>query len=147
VPQALGVVPVRVRVLRRDLLLPPFQQRGLAPAGDARPRIAVPIVLHNLLDRPRDAPRQTAIGFGMLTWVLLIFLAGAADRVDVLFGFAYATEIWVYRVLAVVLPPVAGAIAYRVCRELQRGEQVEHVRTRARQEAEAAHGAVSTWSR
>ena len=37
---------------------------------------------HNLLDRPRDAPVRTAIGVGMISWVVLVFLAGAADRVE-----------------------------------------------------------------
>ena len=32
---------------------------------------------HNLLDRPRDAPVRTAIGVGMVSWVFLVFLAGA----------------------------------------------------------------------
>src|SRR5205823_427594 len=31
---------------------------------------------HNLLDRPRDAPWRTAIGFAFFTWVFLVFLAG-----------------------------------------------------------------------
>jgi hopene-associated glycosyltransferase HpnB len=37
-----------------------------------------------------------------------------------------------------VAPPVAAAIAYWVCRELQAGERVEHERKRAEHEAEAA---------
>jgi ubiquinol-cytochrome c reductase cytochrome b subunit len=86
---------------------------------------------HNLLDRPRDAPRRTAIGVAMVVWVVLVFMAGSADRVDVLFGIAYTTQIWVYRVLVFVGPPIAAAIAYRVCRELQAGERVEAVRNAA----------------
>jgi ubiquinol-cytochrome c reductase cytochrome b subunit len=83
---------------------------------------------HNLLDRPRDAPRRTAIGVAMVVWVVLVFMAGSADRVDVLFGIAYTTQIWVYRVLVFVGPPIAAAIAYRVCKELQAGERVEAAR-------------------
>ena len=41
---------------------------------------------HNLLDRPRDAPVRTGVGVGMISWVVLVFLAGGSDRVDVLFG-------------------------------------------------------------
>jgi ubiquinol-cytochrome c reductase cytochrome b subunit len=61
---------------------------------------------HNLLDRPRDAPMRTAIGVGMATWVVLVFVG----------------------------PVVAGAIAYRACVELKAGEAVERERERAEAE-------------
>jgi ubiquinol-cytochrome c reductase cytochrome b subunit len=92
---------------------------------------------HNVLDRPRDAPWRTAIGVGVFTWVSLIFLAGAADRVQVLLDLSYIGQIWFYRVVVWVGPVLAGAVAYRVCVELQKGEQVERERRRA--EAEARH--------
>jgi ubiquinol-cytochrome c reductase cytochrome b subunit len=92
---------------------------------------------HNLLDRPRDAPVRTAIGFALLVWVLDVFLAGASDRVDVMFGISYAAQLWVYRVLFFVAPPVVGLIAYRVCVELEKGERVERERERAEGEADA----------
>src|SRR6185437_16375665 len=69
---------------------------------------------HNLLDRPRDAPWRTAIGVGVVTWVFLVFVAGSADRADVLFNLSYSAQIWVYRVLVFVLPPVMAAVTYRV---------------------------------
>ncbi len=92
---------------------------------------------HNLLDRPRDAPLRTAIGLGVLTWVFLIFLAGASDRVYVLFNLSYGWQIWVYRVLSIVGPFVVAGVAYRMCLELQRIERVEHRRARALEEAKA----------
>jgi ubiquinol-cytochrome c reductase cytochrome b subunit len=92
---------------------------------------------HNVLDRPRDAPWRTAIGVGVFTWISLVFLAGASDRVTVMFDLSYIGQIWFYRVLVWVGPFVAGLIAYRVCIELQRGERVEHERKLA--EAEAGH--------
>jgi ubiquinol-cytochrome c reductase cytochrome b subunit len=92
---------------------------------------------HNLLDRPRDAPGRTAVGFGVLTWVLLVFLAGASDRVFVSFGLSYSTQIWVYRVAALVGPFVAAFVAYRVCLGLQAGERVAHDRRRALEQAGA----------
>jgi len=83
---------------------------------------------HNVLDRPRDAPRRTAIGVAMIVWVVLVFAAGSADRVDVLFGITYVSQIWVYRVLVFVGPAVGAVIAYRICKELQAGEPVEAAR-------------------
>ena len=91
---------------------------------------------HNVLDRPRDAPWRTAIGFAVLAWVFMIFLAGSADRIDVLFDLPYTAQIFVYRIVIWIAPVVVGVIAYRVCTELQAGERVERDRGRARREAE-----------
>jgi ubiquinol-cytochrome c reductase cytochrome b subunit len=93
---------------------------------------------HNLLDRPRDAPVRTGIGVGMITWVVLVFLAGGADRVFILFGISYTAQIWVYRVIVFVLPVVFGWIAWWLCRALQETERVVHERHEAEAEARLA---------
>jgi quinol---cytochrome-c reductase cytochrome b subunit len=93
---------------------------------------------HNLLDRPRDAPVRTGIGVGMVTWVVLIFFAGASDRVYVTFGLDYAAQIWFYRVAIWVLPVLFGFVAWRVCKELQSGEKVVADRQEAEAEARLA---------
>ena len=80
---------------------------------------------HNLLDRPRDAPWRTAIGAAFFTWIFVVFLAGAADRMFVLFGLSYDAQVWAFRVLVWVLPVVALLVTKRVCEELLRGEVVE----------------------
>jgi len=80
---------------------------------------------HNLLDRPRDAPWRTAIGVAFFTWILVVFVAGAADRMFVLFGLSYEGQVWAFRVLVWVLPVVALFVTKRVCEELLRGEVVE----------------------
>jgi ubiquinol-cytochrome c reductase cytochrome b subunit len=80
---------------------------------------------HNLLDRPRDAPWRTAIGVAFFTWIFVVFLAGAADRMFVLFGLSYEGQVWAFRVLVWVLPVVALFVTKRVCDELLRGEIVE----------------------
>jgi quinol---cytochrome-c reductase cytochrome b subunit len=93
---------------------------------------------HNLVDRPRDAPVRTAIGVAMIVWVVLVFVAGSADRIYVLFNISYATQIWIFRVLVFVAPAVCGAIAFRTCKELQAGESVEEDRHTAEAEARLA---------
>ena len=93
---------------------------------------------HNLLDRPRDAPWRTAIGVALLSWVFLVFVAGSADRVTVLFGISYTAQIWVYRVLVWVVPLVALVITLRVCKELREGELVERRRKAAETSARSA---------
>ena len=92
---------------------------------------------HNLADRPRDAPLRTAIGLGVFAWVSMVFVAGGLDRVDVAFGLDYTSLIWVFRFAIWVVPVVVGVIAYRVCVELQRGEEMEHRRKRAEHRAKA----------
>ena len=95
---------------------------------------------HNLLDRPRDAPLRTAIGYAVMSLVFLVFLAGSADRVDVMFGLSYSAQIWLYRVLFVAGPVIAALLAYRTCVELQRGESLERRQKLAERAARAARG-------
>jgi ubiquinol-cytochrome c reductase cytochrome b subunit len=93
---------------------------------------------HNLLDRPRDAPWRTAIGVGFFVWIFMVFVAGAADRLFVLFALSYSGQIWVYRVLVWVLPIVAAVVTKRVCEELATGEQVARRRKAAEAQAPAS---------
>jgi ubiquinol-cytochrome c reductase cytochrome b subunit len=90
--------------------------------------------MHNLLDRPRDAPGRTGFGLGFLTWVVLVFFAGSSDRLFVFLGLGYVTQIWFWRFAVWVLPVVVGVGAYRACRALQRFEAIERTR-----ENELAH--------
>jgi ubiquinol-cytochrome c reductase cytochrome b subunit len=89
----------------------------------------------NLLDRPRDAPWRTALGAAFFTWVFVIFLAGASDRVFVSFGISYEAQIWVYRALLFVLPVVALLVTRRFALALQDSDR--QARTRREAEAEA----------
>jgi ubiquinol-cytochrome c reductase cytochrome b subunit len=93
---------------------------------------------HNVLERPRDNPRRTAVGVGVVSWVLLVFVAGSSDRVNLVFGLSYVGQIWFYRVFVLVGPVLFGAIAYWVCKELQKGERVERDRHNAEAEARLA---------
>ena len=96
---------------------------------------------HNLLDRPRDAPVRTGIGVGWVTFVVLIFFAGASDRVYVTFGLGYIPQIWFYRVAIWVLPALFGFVTWWVCKELQAGETVLTERHEAEAEARLAESA------
>jgi len=93
---------------------------------------------HNLLERPRDNPMRTAVGIGMATWVLLVFIAGSSDRVYVWLNVSYTSQIEIYRVLVFVIPLLASAIAHRVCEELVAGEKVEADEHAAEAEARLA---------
>jgi ubiquinol-cytochrome c reductase cytochrome b subunit len=102
----------------------------------AERRVTGDYAFHNLLDRPRDSPWRTAFGAALVTWVFLIFFAGAGDRIFVTFGLSYSLQIWIFRVLVVFAPIVVLIVTKRVCDELRAGERVEADRKSA--EAEAA---------
>jgi ubiquinol-cytochrome c reductase cytochrome b subunit len=93
---------------------------------------------HNLLERPRDNPRRTAIGVGVVSWVFIVFVGGSSDRVYVLFDLPYTSQIWVYRIVVWIVPLVAAAITYQICEELQAGEKVEREQHEAEAEARLA---------
>ena len=93
---------------------------------------------HNLLDRPRDAPWRTAIGAAVWVWVVLVFLAGSADRVLVWLGLSYELQITLYRIAVFVVPLAVLFIVHRFCLALQRAEQIARERKLAEEEAERA---------
>jgi len=106
----------------------PWAERRLT--GDRR--------LHNLLDRPRDAPLRTGLGAGFLAWVFLVFISGSADRMTVLFGLPYEQLLKAFTVAVLVVPFVVFLLVWRACVELGGAEEVEHEREAAEAEARAA---------
>ena len=93
---------------------------------------------HNVLERPRDNPRRTAIGLWVVSWVFLVFVAGASDRVNVMFDLSYTSQIWFYRVFIWVGPTIIAFVAYRVCKELQASEKTKHEQHKAEARARLA---------
>jgi quinol---cytochrome-c reductase cytochrome b subunit len=92
--------------------------------------------VHNLLDRPREAPTRTAFGVAFLSWILLVFVFGAADRLYVLFGASYETLLTVFRIAIQVLLAILFVLTRRLCRELERSDGIERERQGAVREAE-----------
>jgi ubiquinol-cytochrome c reductase cytochrome b subunit len=91
------------------LYLWPWLERRIA--GDRR--------RHDLLDRPRDKPWRTALGAAFFSWVAIIFIAGAADRILVSVGFGYQGQVWFFRIAALVVPFFVFLVTRRVCEELR----------------------------
>jgi ubiquinol-cytochrome c reductase cytochrome b subunit len=94
------------------LYLWPWAERRIA--GDRR--------RHDLLDRPRDRPWRTALGAAFFSWVAIIFIAGAADRILVSVGFGYEGQVWFFRVAAFVVPFIVFLVTRRICEELKATE-------------------------
>jgi ubiquinol-cytochrome c reductase cytochrome b subunit len=145
---ALRLVPsFDVVIANRTVVPNPFWGGALFPLVVMLAMLAWPWVerrvtgdrrVHNVLDRPRDAPWRTGIGAGFLTWVFLVFFAGSADRANVWLGISYVGQIWAYRVMVFVAPIVVMLVTRWACLALQRAEAIEKEQERAEEEARAA---------
>ena len=100
--------------------------------------------VHNLADRPRHAPSRTAFGVAFLAWVFLIFAFGAADRLFVLFGLSYNTQLYVFRIGIWIVPAVLFFVTRRLCHGLQAADLAEARHGAALAEAERRRAAVGT---
>jgi ubiquinol-cytochrome c reductase cytochrome b subunit len=99
--------------------------------------------IHNLLDRPRDAPNRTAFGVAFLSFVFMVFLFGAADRVYVLFDLTYNVQLFMFRVGIFVIPLALFFLTRRWCRELKAAERVAEIHEHAEEESRARHQALA----
>jgi ubiquinol-cytochrome c reductase cytochrome b subunit len=90
----------------------PFLERWCT--GDRRP--------HHLLDRPRDHPVRTGIGVGVLTFFVVLVVAGGDDLIARLLRVPIYHVLDTLRVLVLVLPLSAGTVAYGLARALRRGD-------------------------
>jgi ubiquinol-cytochrome c reductase cytochrome b subunit len=75
---------------------------------------------HDLLERPRDNPRRTALAASVLCGVMVVFAAGSADRLFFQFGFGYEGAIWFFRGAFFVLPAIVFVLVRWACLELAR---------------------------
>jgi len=91
--------------------------------------------VHNLAQRPREAPNRTAFGVAFLAWVFLIFVFGAADRVYVLVGLGYQTLLLIFHIAIWVVPIVLFFITRMICRNLLASDIAAAAREQAEHEA------------
>lgn len=82
---------------------------------------------HDLLERPRDHPRRSALAAALLSAVAVVFAAGSADRLFFQFGFGYEGAVWFFRGAFLVVPVIAYLVTKRVCAGLAR-EQAHPLR-------------------
>src|SRR3954451_22335058 len=73
---------------------------------------------HHICDRPRQHPVRTALGVATLSFYVICFFGGASDVLSSTFGLSVNAVLWTFRVALVVVPPIAAATTYRLCREL-----------------------------
>ena len=73
---------------------------------------------HNLLDRPRDRPVRTGLGVATFAFYIVLFFGGASDVLAVTFDLSVNAVFLGLQILLLVVPPIAGYVAYRLCKEL-----------------------------
>jgi ubiquinol-cytochrome c reductase cytochrome b subunit len=73
---------------------------------------------HHLLDSPRDRPVRTAIGVGVLTFYIVLVVAGAQDIVAQKLGVGIPTVTNTLRVVIFVLPALIAFFTWRTCHDL-----------------------------
>jgi ubiquinol-cytochrome c reductase cytochrome b subunit len=83
---------------------------------------------HDLLERPRENPRRTALAAAVLAAVAVVFAAGSVDRLFFQFGFGYEGAIWFFRGAFFVVPAIVFLLTRRLCAELAR-EQAHPLRS------------------
>ena len=78
---------------------------------------------HHLLQRPRDAPERTGLGFMAFTFFFVATLSGGNDVIADKFHISLNAMTWGGRIGLVLLPPLAYYIAVRVCLGLQQHDR------------------------
>jgi ubiquinol-cytochrome c reductase cytochrome b subunit len=74
---------------------------------------------HHLLDRPRDRPLRTAIGAAVLTFYIVLFVAGSQDIIAQKLNASIETVLWTLRALAIALPLAVGLVTWKVAHDLR----------------------------
>src|SRR3954462_3066680 len=78
---------------------------------------------HNLLDRPRDKPRRTAIGVMGISFYVMLLIAGGNDIIASIFHISVQTITHVLRVGIFVVPPLVYIATKRFCLGLQHNDE------------------------
>ncbi|MCW0215864.1 MAG: ubiquinol-cytochrome c reductase cytochrome b subunit [Pseudonocardia sp.] len=78
--------------------------------------------LHNLLQRPRDAPVRTSLGAMAIAFYVWLVLCGINDWIAFFFHVSLNATTWAGRLGLLVVPPLAYWVTYRICIGLQRSD-------------------------
>jgi ubiquinol-cytochrome c reductase cytochrome b subunit len=79
--------------------------------------------IHNLLQRPRDAPARTALGAMAIAFYLVLVLSGGNDVIADKLNISLNAMTWAGRIGVLVAPPLAYYITYRICLGLQQHDR------------------------
>ncbi len=93
---------------------------------------------HHLLDRPRYRPVRTAIGTGVITFYIVLTLAGAQDVLSQQLDLSITAVVWGLRVLLVVVPLAVALFTYKTCKDLTAAEHLVEEQKEAKAPFETA---------
>ncbi|MGE0000180.1 MAG: cytochrome bc complex cytochrome b subunit [Ilumatobacteraceae bacterium] len=80
---------------------------------------------HHLLQRPRDHPVRTSFGAAVLAFFVVLFIGGGQDVIAQQLDWRIEAVTWTLRAMLLGVPIVTAAIAYKLCRDLQRETSLE----------------------
>jgi ubiquinol-cytochrome c reductase cytochrome b subunit len=92
----------------------------LWPFIEARFRKDDVAIEHHELDRPRDRPVRTALGVGVLSFYVMLFLASSTDVLANTLRVSLNGVLWTFRIGTPTIPIVVGLATYQICKELSR---------------------------
>ena len=75
---------------------------------------------HHLVERPRDHPVRSACGAAGLAFLVVLTAAGSHDLQALLIEVPVEQVTIVYRAAFVLVPPLAGIVTWKMCRDLAR---------------------------
>ena len=73
---------------------------------------------HNILDRPRDRPKRTAIGAAAFAFYFMLFAASSTDVLANFFQISLNTVLWSFRFMVIIVPIIVGLATYRICLDM-----------------------------
>ncbi len=79
--------------------------------------------IHNLLQRPRDAPERVGVGAMAFTFFIVATLSGGNDVIAAEFHISLNAMTWAGRLGLVLGPPLAYFLAIRICLGLQQHDR------------------------
>jgi ubiquinol-cytochrome c reductase cytochrome b subunit len=79
--------------------------------------------IHNLLQRPRDAPARTALGAMAIGFYLVLLLSGSNDVIADKLNISLNAMTWAGRIGILVVPPLSYYVTYRICLGLQQHDR------------------------
>ncbi len=85
---------------------------------------------HNLLDRPSEHPWRTSLGMAVLTFYVVLFLAGSQDIASQHLQVPVGRITLALRVLLVAMPLIVGLLTARVCHDIRGKARLEHRKER-----------------
>ncbi|MFZ0626348.1 MAG: ubiquinol-cytochrome c reductase cytochrome b subunit [Acidimicrobiia bacterium] len=80
---------------------------------------------HHLLDRPSEHPLRTAIGVAGISFYGTLLIAGSDDVLSLVTDANITNLVWVFRVLVLTLPLIAGWVAYLILRKPAEATDIE----------------------